>query len=172
MSLLCKWWWKIENGEGLWQEIFKKKYKIEGGISHLKSNQNNSPVWSDLLKVKYPYLKGRIIKIGNGLDTDFWNDPWCGVVPLRDKFQELFDISNCWALWKTSNSVCFEKKQVKSPTEIGCLASTFLLYWAGLQKPEDKMNLEAGTEAMKETVLHFHPHGGTVEELGTWIVLL
>src|SRR5688572_10136663 len=92
MSLLCKWWWKIENGEGLWQEIFKKKYKIEGGISHLKSNQNNSPVWSDLLKVKYPYLKGRIIKIGNGLDTDFWNDPWCGVVPLRDKFQELFDI--------------------------------------------------------------------------------
>jgi hypothetical protein len=31
ISLLCKWWWKIENGEGLWQEIVSKKntkYKV------------------------------------------------------------------------------------------------------------------------------------------------
>jgi hypothetical protein len=31
LSLLCKWWWKIETGEGLWQEIVRKKYKIKGG---------------------------------------------------------------------------------------------------------------------------------------------
>jgi hypothetical protein len=31
LSLLCKWWWKLENG-GLWQEIVRKKYKIKGGI--------------------------------------------------------------------------------------------------------------------------------------------
>jgi hypothetical protein len=36
------------------------------------------------------------------------------------------------------------------------MASSFLMYWAGLQKPEDKLNLEAGAAAMKETVLHFH----------------
>jgi hypothetical protein len=28
ISLLCKWWWRIKNGEGLWQEIVRKKYKI------------------------------------------------------------------------------------------------------------------------------------------------
>jgi len=25
ISLLCKWWWKLETGDGLWQEIVKKK---------------------------------------------------------------------------------------------------------------------------------------------------
>jgi hypothetical protein len=24
ISLLCKWWWKVENGEGLWQETIRK----------------------------------------------------------------------------------------------------------------------------------------------------
>jgi hypothetical protein len=37
ISLLCKWWWKIENEEGLWQEIVRKKYKIKGGIVQLRT---------------------------------------------------------------------------------------------------------------------------------------
>jgi hypothetical protein len=32
LSLLCKWWWKVENEEGLWQEIVRKKYNIKGGL--------------------------------------------------------------------------------------------------------------------------------------------
>jgi hypothetical protein len=32
ISLLCKWWWKLESGEGLWQEIVRKKYKVRGGL--------------------------------------------------------------------------------------------------------------------------------------------
>jgi hypothetical protein len=41
---------------------------------------------------------------------------------------------------------CFDKKSIKSPTEIICVASSFLMYWAGLQQPEDKLNLEARAE--------------------------
>jgi hypothetical protein len=26
VSLLCKWWWKLDNEEGLWQNIFRFKY--------------------------------------------------------------------------------------------------------------------------------------------------
>jgi hypothetical protein len=26
ISLLCKWWWLLESGEGLWQEIVRLKY--------------------------------------------------------------------------------------------------------------------------------------------------
>jgi hypothetical protein len=48
ISILCKWWWKIESGEGLWQEIAKKKYKIRGGINKLKYNPANSVVWTSL----------------------------------------------------------------------------------------------------------------------------
>jgi hypothetical protein len=25
LSLLCKWWWKLEKEEGIWQEVVKKK---------------------------------------------------------------------------------------------------------------------------------------------------
>jgi hypothetical protein len=30
ISLLCKWWWKIETGEGLWQEIVRKNIRSKG----------------------------------------------------------------------------------------------------------------------------------------------
>jgi hypothetical protein len=66
ISMLCKWWWKIENEEGLWQEIVRKKYKIKGGIVQLRTKQSNSPLWNDLIKIKDLYLKGRVMKIGNG----------------------------------------------------------------------------------------------------------
>jgi hypothetical protein len=76
ISLLCKWWWKIENEEGLWQEIVRKKYKIKGGIVQLKTKQTNSPLWNDLLKIKDLYLKGR-----NGRATDFWSDFGVALLP-------------------------------------------------------------------------------------------
>jgi hypothetical protein len=94
LSLPCKWWWKLENGEGLWQEIVKKKYKIKGGIATLRYNPKNSPVWNDMIRIKDYYLAGRQIIIGNGLDTDFWRDPWCGPVALKEKFSSMFDICN------------------------------------------------------------------------------
>jgi hypothetical protein len=65
ISLLCKWWWKLEHEGGLWQEMVRKKYKSRG-ITLLKRNVKNSPIWNDLLKVKHLYLRGRLISIGNG----------------------------------------------------------------------------------------------------------
>jgi hypothetical protein len=32
ISLLCKWWWKFENEEGLWQEIVRNNTKLKGGL--------------------------------------------------------------------------------------------------------------------------------------------
>jgi hypothetical protein len=75
ISLLCKWWWKIESGEGLWQVIARKNIRLEKGINKLKYNPVNSPVWNSLIKIKELYLAGRKIVIGNGKDTDFWRDP-------------------------------------------------------------------------------------------------
>jgi hypothetical protein len=92
LSLLCRWWWKLEHEEGIWQEIVRKKYKIVKGISELHRKPRNSSVWNDLLKVKQLYLKGRIMIVGNGKRVDFWEDPWCGMVALKDKFRELYDI--------------------------------------------------------------------------------
>jgi len=75
----------------------------------------------------------------------------------------------CWAIWKTRNKACFEKRMISSPTEIICLASSFLSYWAGLQKGSAKEELETGAEAIKMTAINFHPRD-TEDETG--LVLL
>jgi len=65
----------------------------------------------------------------------------------------------CWAIWLTRNAISFERKKCRSPIEIICLAASFMAYWAGLQNPGDKMVLESGAEAMKNTALFFPPAG-------------
>ena len=31
--------------------------------------------------------------VGNGKDTSFWHDKWCGNVSLKDNFPQLFEIN-------------------------------------------------------------------------------
>lgn len=82
---------KTGEGEGLWQEIMRKKYVKNSCVAHLKHKPSNSSVWNDLLKVKDLYLKGRIMMVGDGKkNTDFWKDAWCGAIPLQEKVPELF----------------------------------------------------------------------------------
>lgn len=93
ICLLCKWWWKLENEEGIWQEIVKAKYlrkQVVGSVSH---KLDDSPVWSDLLKVKNIYLKGRTVKIGKGDVTLFWTDNWLEE-PLCYRASVLFELCN------------------------------------------------------------------------------
>jgi hypothetical protein len=42
----------------------------------------------------------------------------------------------CWATWKSRNKVVFDKKLIKHSAEIVIHACVFLLYWAGLFKPD------------------------------------
>ena len=43
ISLLCKWWWRLEKGEGLWQEIVKKKIHETTLHFHAKEKANKLP---------------------------------------------------------------------------------------------------------------------------------
>jgi hypothetical protein len=52
ISLLCKWWWRLETEEGLWQEIIKHKYLKNKSIHEVSHKLNDSPIWADILKVK------------------------------------------------------------------------------------------------------------------------
>jgi hypothetical protein len=67
---------------------------MKGGIANLKKKPTNSPVWNDLIGIKDLYLAGRIMKIGNGVDLDFWEDPWCRNVALKRKSRTLYEINN------------------------------------------------------------------------------
>jgi len=72
LSLLAKWWWKLEQETGIWQDIINAKYIKGKPIPLITHNQNNCPVWADLLKVRSLYLQGRKVKIRNGKNNQFW----------------------------------------------------------------------------------------------------
>ena len=82
----------MEHEEGVWQEIVKKKYLKNNWISHITQKPSNSPVRNDLVKIKHIYVKGRVTWLGNGKSIDFWHDTWCGSLPLKDRFPNLYDI--------------------------------------------------------------------------------
>ena len=92
MSLLTKWWWKLDSEEGLWQDIIKFKYLKKHNICSVKHRQNDSPIWIDLLKIRHIYLKGRKIDVKNGSNTLFWKDTWLFDKPIQLLFPELFEI--------------------------------------------------------------------------------
>ena len=94
VSLLCKWWWKLEQKDGLWQEIVRKKYIKNTCISLLKKKPTNSPVWNQLLSVKDIYTSGRKMIVGKGDQTSFWRDIWVCDSSLMDKFPLFFEICN------------------------------------------------------------------------------
>lgn len=92
ISLLCKWWWKLETEDGLWQEIVKAKYLKNKPISTVKNRMDDSPVWKDLLKVRHVYLKGRKITTGNGCKTLLWKDTWLDDTPLCCNYSTLYEL--------------------------------------------------------------------------------
>jgi hypothetical protein len=92
ISLLCKWWWKLENEDGLWQQVVKAKYLRGELVSTVRHRLTDSPVWTDLLKVKSLYLKGRKVEIKNGKNTLFWKDPWLGDKPICTITPVVFDL--------------------------------------------------------------------------------
>jgi len=87
-------------------------------------------------------------------------------MPFHKKFYMVDLAAICWALWKKRNNICFENKICRFPTEVICLSAFFITYWAGLHKPEDKMELEIGAEALKNTALFFHPREAPPKDTG------
>jgi hypothetical protein len=86
VTLLSKWWWKLDHEEGLWQELIRAKYLSKDSIHTITHKLNDSPMWYDL-NVKGIYLRGRTVKIKNGMKTRFWEDSWlfdrslCSLIP-------------------------------------------------------------------------------------------
>jgi len=92
VSLLCKWWWKLETENGLWQDIVKNKYLSNSLIGSISWKTTDSPIWKDLLKVRHLYLKGRSIKTSDGSKTSLWKDNWIGSNPICVEQPVLFEL--------------------------------------------------------------------------------
>lgn len=81
-ALLAKWFWKLENENGLWQTVLLNKYVGDGCLSRAKPNIGDSQFCTNILKVKifYQFYKK---KLGDGKNTKFWEDIWVDGKPLK-----------------------------------------------------------------------------------------
>jgi len=86
LSLLAKWRWKLLNGNDfLWKKVLEEKY----GERVITLNDTNgvswprfaSYWWKDLMMMEgnggENWFKTEVSrKVGNGMETSFWNDRW------------------------------------------------------------------------------------------------
>jgi hypothetical protein len=92
LSLICKWWWSLENEDGLWQDIVKLKYIKETPICLVQRRQSDCTVWSDLLKVRHVYIQGRVIQVKNEKGVSFWLDTWLGDKSMCCSYPLLYEL--------------------------------------------------------------------------------
>jgi hypothetical protein len=72
----------------------------------------------------------------------------------------------CRGYGRHATQSVLKRKKIRSHVEIICLASSYLNYWAGLQKDEDKTSIEMGAEALKEAALLHHPQARPQQRSG------
>lgn len=69
ICLLSTWLWKLENEEGLWQELIRNKYLSNVTLSQCKLKPIHSHFWYGLIKIKAAFFSFCRKKIGNGQRT-------------------------------------------------------------------------------------------------------
>lgn len=94
ISLMVKWWWKLDTQKGIWQDIIKARYLSNKTVAMVGPRFSDSPCWKALLMVKEIYMIGRKIKLGSGALDRLWKDSINGITPFCDQFPRLFDICN------------------------------------------------------------------------------
>jgi hypothetical protein len=91
-------------------------------------------------------------------------------MPCGVKFHVVGLTAIFWALLKSRNNNCFEKKWLEFLLRSNNLLAYFSLYCAELQKNGDKEMLEAGADESRMRALHLHPYQAHPED--TRMVLL
>lgn len=94
ISLMVKWWWKLETKKGVWQDIIKARYLRNKTVTTVKPRFSDSPCWKSILKVREFYLVGRKVNIESGDIARIWHDSIVGLPPFKVQFPMLFDICN------------------------------------------------------------------------------
>jgi hypothetical protein len=70
-----------------------------------------------------------------------------------EKFHMFGLLAICWAIWKSRNKACFEKKIIKNPCEILLSAYANMRYWTGLYPEEAQEMIKDSVEVMMKTAL-------------------
>ncbi|GKV36541.1 hypothetical protein SLEP1_g44662 [Rubroshorea leprosula] len=103
MALLGKWRWRlVVEKEALWNRVVEAKYGIHRrrDWEGREVKMNSSYWWKALWKLDKErgsdegwMYKGVVKTVGEGNDTLFWHEKWCGDAPFRVKFNRLFRLA-------------------------------------------------------------------------------
>ncbi|WVZ83504.1 hypothetical protein U9M48_030646 [Paspalum notatum var. saurae] len=69
--LLSKWLFKLINEDGLWQDLFKRKYLSNKSISQVSKKPGDSHFWSGLMHVKDQFLALGSFEVKGGNQARF-----------------------------------------------------------------------------------------------------
>ncbi|WVZ67862.1 hypothetical protein U9M48_016884 [Paspalum notatum var. saurae] len=91
--LLSKWLYKLINEDGIWQQLFRKKYLKNKTIGEFFWKPGDSHFWSGLMKVKDQFMDLSTSQVHNGLQIRFWEDKWLENFTLKEQYPFLFNIA-------------------------------------------------------------------------------
>jgi hypothetical protein len=80
------------NGDGVWQQLIKKKYLRDKTLTQVQYMPGDSQFWAGLLKVKDEFLSMGRFDLGDGTQVRFWEDSWITPRPLKTIFPALYNI--------------------------------------------------------------------------------
>lgn len=90
--LLMKWLWKLENSEGLWQDLLFRKYLSNQTLTVVVAGNNESQFWQGLMKVKDTFVSLTRMVVHNGAKILFCKDVWLEEKKLAELFPRIFNI--------------------------------------------------------------------------------
>ncbi|XP_024636145.1 uncharacterized protein [Medicago truncatula] len=94
-ALLGKWCWRLlVEKESLWYRVLSSRYGEEGG-NLLDSERCASAWWRAIAALRREsWFSNNVCRLmGDGKNTNFWEDVWIGGVSLKESFSRLFELS-------------------------------------------------------------------------------
>lgn len=129
--------------------LLKKNWKRDPLCCFCNGQETIPRLFFDCIAARYVWgIIGTVLGVRCRPTTFTQYLEWSGrYVPGGRKIHVIGLSAICWAMWELRNKACFEgKNMIRSPAEIICYACSFLKFWAGIQKEDVKVTVEAGAE--------------------------
>ena len=95
-ALLGKWLWRYTSEPtSLWRRVVDSKHDSQRRewCSNRVRECHGVGLWKHIRAVWDRFSKHITYKVGDGSRIKLWHDIWCGELPLRQKFQDLFHLA-------------------------------------------------------------------------------